>query len=278
MLDAGFSTRMQRSCGEAAVVMRQGVAKARLVDLRQAGSAKAMLPRCDGSAAEVVFLNTSGGLTGGDRLTYRLDLSAGCRVLATTQTAERCYATAGGAAEVGVQMTVGAGARLDWLPQETILFDSASLQRKTEIDLAVGAECLLSESITLGRQAMGETLHLVDLCDHRLIRRQSRPVWADSLRLTAAVLAEPQSAALLAGARALAVVVLVAQGAEDAATALRHLATGDGCTGAVSGWDGKCVVRLMAVDGWPLRQHLARILEKLRGGALPRVWQAGGMT
>lgn len=278
MLDASFSPQMQRSRGEAHVSLRAQGGQVRLVDLRQAGSAKAMLPRHAGDVAEVVFLNTSGGLTGGDRLEYRLNAGAGARVLATTQTAERCYCSAGGAAEVSVAMTVGAGGRIDWMPQETIVFEGAAMVRRTEMDLASGAEGLLAESIVLGRLAMGETLARVDLRDHRVIRRQGRPVWAETLALDDAVLVARAQAALLGHARAVAVVALVAQGAEDAVAVVRGLLGIDGCVGAVSGWDGKCVVRLMAADGWPLRRQMGKILQALSGRALPRVWQSGGMT
>lgn len=278
MLDANFTPLMQRSRGEAHVSLRAQGGRVRLVDLRQAGSAKAMLPHGSGDVAEVVFLNTSGGLTGGDRLEYRLDLGAGARVLATTQTAERCYRSSQGVADVRVVMTAAAGGRIDWMPQETIVFDGAAMLRRTEMDLAEGAEALLAESIVLGRQAMGETLARVDLRDQRMIRRQGRPVWAESLALQDAVLAARGSAAVLGQARAVAVVALVAQGAEDAVASVRGLLGMDGCAGAVSGWDGKCVVRLMAVDGWPLRRQMGRILQTLSGRGLPRVWQSGGMT
>lgn len=278
MLDASFSPLMQRSRGEAHVSLRAQGGRVRLVDLRQAGSAKAMLPHGSGDVAEVVFLNTSGGLTGGDRLEYRLDVGAGARVLATTQTAERCYCSAQGVAEVRVAMTAAAGGRIDWMPQETIVFDGAAMLRRTEMDLAEGAEALLAESIVLGRLAMGEALARVDLRDQRMIRRQGRPVWAESLALQDAVLAARGSAAVLGQARAVAVVALVAQGAEDAVASVRALLGMDGCAGAVSGWDGKCVVRLMAADGWPLRRQMGRILQALSGGGLPRVWQSGGMT
>ena len=71
-------------------------------------------------------------------------------------------------------------------------------------------------------------------------------------------------------------VCLVAQGAEDAVGPVRQVlgfAAQD--FGAASGWDGKCAVRLTAMDGWPLKQQLARVVRVLTGGTLPRVWQCG---
>jgi len=267
--------RLQRVTGRAEVTLLAAPGRAARLDrLAQAGSAKAFLPRVHAAAPEVVFLNTAGGLTGGDRLAYALGLGPGARAVATTQTAERAYGSTGGRARLEVDLDIGAGAALDWLPQETILFDGSALDRRTRADLRAGARLLMTESLVLGRQAMGERVTRLELDDWREVRREGRPVLIEPLRLTDAALGDRP--ALLAGARALATVALVAPGAEDATGAVRAAIDGlpDGVVAAASGWDGKCVVRLRAVDGWPLRRALARLLSVLRGGAaLPRVWQ-----
>ena len=67
---------LQRTRGIARVALSYGPGGTRIAGLRQEGSAKAMLPRTDAPDPEVVFLNTAGGLTGGDLLSYRLDLAA----------------------------------------------------------------------------------------------------------------------------------------------------------------------------------------------------------
>lgn len=262
---------MQRSQGAAFASFRCLDGRARLADLAQQGSAKAMLPRVSGNP-EVVFLNTSGGLTDGDFLSYRLELGAGCKVTATTQTAERVYASRGAQARAVVQMTVGAGGHLDWLPQETILFEASHLARDTQVDLAADASCLLAETVVLGRHAMGETLSDAKLTDARMVRRGGRAVWAETVRMDAAVLSDA-SAALLGQARGFAVIALIAQGAEDALQRLRAALTHPGCEAAASAWDGKCIARIVARDGWPLRQQIAMALAALRQGPLPRVWQ-----
>ena len=133
------ATPMQRSHGLLSPAFAVWMAVRGWWIWRKQGSAKAMLPRVSG-VPEVVFLNTSGGLTDGDALSYRLELGAGCRVTATTQTAERVYASRGAAARAKVQAQVGAGGHLDWLPQETILFESSHLARDTQIDLAPGCQ------------------------------------------------------------------------------------------------------------------------------------------
>ena len=84
----------ERSDGAAHVTLLPGPDGGRLDRLHQQGSAKAFL-HPGASGPEIVLLNTSGGLTGGDRLSYRLDLAEGCRATGTTQTAERAYRSTG---------------------------------------------------------------------------------------------------------------------------------------------------------------------------------------
>ena len=266
--------QMQRTRGRAAVALSATPGGARLKTLHQSGSAKAMLPKVHSAAPEVVFLNTAGGLTGGDRMHYALTLAAQAKATGTTQTAERAYASAGGHAALDVALTVGAGAQLDWLPQETILFENAHLRRETRIDMAADARVLMCEAVVLGRVAMGEVLHNARLFDRRVVTRGGQPALIEPVEITAATLTERDAVAGLNGARALATLALIAPGAEDALGPLRGALDGlAGVTAAATGWNGKCIARLMAADPAPLRRALARATETLRGGPLPRVWQ-----
>lgn len=261
---------MQRSHGSAAVVFDKKADKTRLVRLRQSGSAKVILPHV-GAIPEVVFLNTSGGLTGGDTLSFGLTLGAGVQAVATTQTAERAYCAAGGLAMVTVDLAVGAGGWLDWLPQETILFDASALSRRTIIDLDADAGCLALEAVVLGRPAMGEVIGRVLLRDTRIIRRDGVVVMREPLLIDAAAL--QAGSAVLGGAKAFASLIMVGRGAADMLDAARGVLDEPGVEAAASAWDGKLSVRMMAVGGWPLRQQIRRVLAVTRRVPLPRVWQ-----
>ncbi len=262
--------QMQRAQGEALVELAHRGGAVVLRRLRQEGSAKAILPD-PGPVPEVVFLNTSGGLTAGDRLRYELVLEGG-RAVATTQTAERAYRADGGAARMDAQFSVGPGGWLDWLPQETILFDGARLARRTVIDLGKAAGCLALEAVVLGRAAMGETVVRVAFRDWREIRRNGLPLSVEPLALDDAALAAGPAG--LAGARAFANIVMVADGLGDLLAPLRAVLEEPGVEAAASAFDGKLVVRMLAVDGWPLRRQIVRALAVMRAGrALPRVWQ-----
>lgn len=270
MPDGAFPLAVaQRSHGAA----RLGLSGGRITALAQAGSAKVFLPRAHTAVPEAVFLNTSGGLTGGDTLRFALDLGPHQHLTATTQTAERAYASISGAAQVEVTASLGEGAHLDWLPQETIVFQTAHLQRSTTVHLTGSATCLMLEMLVLGRHAMRETTTTAHLCDARRVNRDGVPVWADTLLLTPETLA-PARPALLGEARALAVLTLVGAQAQTALTRLRALPDVPGVQAAVSAFDGKCLLRAVARDAWPLRQYIQRALMALRPGqSLPRVWQ-----
>jgi len=267
MIAQTVQTAQQRSQGRALAGFALNAGRPALRQMRQEGSARLMvLP-----GPEVVFLNTSGGLTGGDRLSYALDVGPGCRATATTQTAERIYRSTEGAAAMTVEMTVGDGGHLDWLPQETILFDGSNARRRTRITLGAGASCLFGETVILGRPAMGETVRQAQFRDWRLVQQGTTPLHLEALALDPARLAS--GAAGLAGARAFATLVLIARDAADRLARLRPALTGFDTRAAASAMAGRLVVRLMAGDGWPLRRHLAHLLGLLRPAPLPRVWQ-----
>ena len=266
---AAKEVRHQRVAGRAAVSFGAG---ARLKGLAQAGSAKAMMPRMHGRAPEVVFLNTAGGLTGGDRLDYAVEIEDGVAV-ATTQTAERAYRSNGGTASVETRLVVGPGATLHWLPQELILFEGAALERRLDVELAEDATLIMLETLVLGRAAMGETVRHLHLRDRRKVSRAGRPVLIEGVHLDDADVARG-GAAGLDGAIAMASLSLLGSDAEDRLSAIRAVLPDDGpVRAAASAWDGRRTVRFLSSDAFLLRRAVARAVSTLTRLPLPRVWQ-----
>jgi len=262
--------QMQRVDGRAGAVIGAG---GRLKRLWQKGSAKAMLPRMHGRAPEVVFLNTAGGLTGGDRLDYTLEVEAGAAAVGTSQTAERAYRARDGVARVSTRLTLGTGARLHWLPQEVIVFEGAALDRRLQVEMAGDAELVLLETLVLGRAAMGERLAEIALTDRREVIRDGRVAMVEAIRLGPEDLTRP-GAAGLSGAVAVATLTLFAPDAGDRLDRLRAvLPAGGAVRAAASSWDGRIVARFAAAEAWPLRVAVARAVERVTEGPLPRVWQ-----
>src|SRR5262249_56012052 len=91
---------------------------------------------------EAVLINTTGGIAGGDWLECAVTARANASIAVTSQAAERVYRALDRPAHVATRLTAHAGARLAWLPQETIVFNSARIHRATEIELSSGAELL----------------------------------------------------------------------------------------------------------------------------------------
>ena len=206
--------RLQRARGRAEVAVSLRGGGIRLDRLYQEGCAKAILPRTHAPVPEVVLVNTAGGVTGGDRIDWRLAVGPGAALTATTQAAERIYRSAGGAARIETRIELGPGASLDWLPQETILFDAARLERRLEADLAEDASLTALEILVLGRGAMGETVATGLVSDQWRLRRGGRLVHAEALRAEGDLARATAGAATLGGARAIATLVHAAPDAE----------------------------------------------------------------
>ncbi len=249
-----------------------------LADLHQGGSARALFPaEAEGLAGGLagVLLNTAGGVTGGDRFDCQGAAGPGAYLTLSTQAAERVYrAQAGETATIATSLSLGPGARLDWLPQETILFDGAALDRSLTVDMAADAALLAVEPLILGRQAMGERVARAHFTDRWRIRRAGRLVWADALRLSGAVADTAARPALFGANRAAASLVCVAPDAADRLPAARALidAMPAGVEAGASARDGVLAVRLLARDGRALRAALTGFLTAFRGTPLPRVW------
>ncbi len=272
----------QRAFGRLRVAFGLRDERTVLAVLRQEGCLKARHPRPEpGGVPETVLLNTSGGITGGDDLALSVEARPGSRFVVTTQAAERFYraSAASPAATIRSDVTVGDGALLEWLPQETILFDRCRVDRSLTVSLAPGARFLGVESLIFGRQAMGETVQEITLMDRIIIRQGGRLRLHDATRLNGSVAMLMGRASTFADARAMATVVAVSPEAESFVDALRA-ALGAGrlpdhsLEAGVSAWNGLVLARLLAADSATLRRAVVAALGVLRGGAaLPRVWQ-----
>lgn len=265
---------LQRARGVGGVTSLQRDGTTRLATLYQEGCAKIRLPHTHSPAMEAVLINTAGGLTGDDHMQWSAAVAPGGRMVLTTQACERIYRSIGGPARVETSLAIGAGAHLDWLPQETILFAASHLDRRIEIDLADRASLTAVEAVLLGRDAMGEASLDARLRDRWRIRRAGRLVHAEATRLDGTT-AERDGLSLLAGQRAFAAIVHVASSDDQCAAAFARLRTilpADSRIAASANGE-RLVVRALARTGLALRRLIVPILSELSGaGALPRLW------
>ncbi len=170
-----------------------------------------------------VVVTTSGGLVGGDRLDIRIDVGERCRALITSQAAEKVYRSQDQECGVEVSLCVEDRAALEWLPQETILFESARLRRRTRLDLQGDGEAMVGEMLVFGRVARGEHLTQGLVHDRWEVRRDGSLIWADALHMEGDLTSPLDHPAGFHGARAYATVIYTGPHAED------HLETSRGC-------------------------------------------------
>lgn len=258
-----------RAIGQLQVSAKLRAGASVLSGLYQAGSLKAVFPRSETSALHCVSVNTAGGITGGDRFTTSAQALAGARLCMTTQAAERAYrAPAADYGTVRTDLKVAGQARLDWLPQETLLFEGCALDRKLRVDLEPDAEFLLCEPLVFGRAAMGETLQTARLKDRIEIWREGLPLYCDAFALGGDVSAHLSQTA--SGAGALATIVFVSPSAEALLPGAREIIGTAGGASLIKA--DLLAMRLLAADSFVLRQTLVPLLTRLSGGPLPRAW------
>lgn len=268
---SGYEMQHQRVDAAAAVSFKHDGLKTRLDRLYQQGSAKIRFPKHHAGAMEAVLINTAGGLTGGDRLSWDIGLARGCDVAITTQACEKSYKSSSGNAAVQTSIKLGADSKLHWLPQETILYDGSSLSRRFDVEIGAGAELLALECLVFGREAMGEQIDALFFHDRWRIRRQGKLVFADDLHAEGV----PGSLAGMGRNRAVASLLFVGPQDNEHLTAIvqrLRKACPSGSAG-FSAFDGKITGRVLARSSYELRQAIIPVLNCLRGESLPRVWR-----
>lgn len=263
-----------RATGTIALSVTAQAGITRRARVHEDGSLRVRFPNASPAALEAVIVNTGGGMTGGDRFGIEMTVGAGASLIAGTAAAEKIYRSSGADAEMDVRLTLEAGAKLAWLPQETILFDRARLSRRIDIELAEGASLIMAEAVVFGRAAMGEVMAQGHFTDRWRLRRAGRLVYADTARLDGAIAAQLARRAVANDGIAIAT-VLIAPGGDEQLAAVRGL--GDNLPGGflgevgISAWNGIAVARLCAKDGAALRHDLIAVLAAL-GTAVPRLW------
>ena len=268
--DAGL---LQRAEGTLHVSFRTRSGMTVLDTLHQAGCLKARFPRgTTPEWAEVVTVNSSGGIAAGDRLRSLVSIACGARATISAQAAERFYRArpGDGPAEIENRIVIAPGAAAEWLPQQAIFFDGAAVSRRLEVDLAADSQFLAVEMLVFGRALMGETVQQLRLRDLLRINRDSHPLLHDAIRIKGDAAALLYRRSVLGDMRGVGTLVYVAPDAEARLRMLRD-ALQDAEAGA-SSEDGLLVARIVAPSGAALRHTIEMALLALRGRPLPRVW------
>jgi urease accessory protein len=101
-------------------------------------------------------LHPPGGVVGGDRLQLAVTVESGAHALITTPASAKFYRSQGATAQQQQRLCVKDGAVLEYLPQDTILFDACQVSTTTRVDLTAAAKFAGWEILCQGRPASGE--------------------------------------------------------------------------------------------------------------------------
>ena len=126
-----------------------------------------------------VILHTAGGIVGGDRLQIDIELQSAARAVITTAAAGKIYGSNGKLATQTIVHNISADASLEWLPQETIIFDGAIFHQHLQVNLGTTATWLGWEINRFGRTASGEKFTSGEWKSATEVYRAGKPVWID---------------------------------------------------------------------------------------------------
>jgi urease accessory protein len=238
-----------------------------------------MFPRIGGAAAEeAVLINTAGGIAGGDRLKCGVTALASASIAVTSQAAEKVYRALNEPARITTELKASEGAKLAWLPQETIVFNGARLSRETEIELSSGAQLLALEWLVLGRAAHGEEIVGGHITDIWRVRRDGRLIWADSFRATDEMFSHLHRKALLSNCKAVGTLIYFGPYLDTRLEFVRGIAPSLECHCAATSVGGLIIVRFAAKVSSNLRLALRSFLQQfgqeLGAGPfrVPKMW------
>ncbi|RXH01443.1 urease accessory protein UreD [Bradyrhizobium zhanjiangense] len=238
--------------------------------LHESGSLRVRFPSPEGEGLSGVFVNTAGGVAGGDRFDIDMTAADAARLTLTTAAAEKVYRAQGKAAELNIALRVGAGAHLSWLPQETILFDRARVHRRFDIALDEAASLLLCEIVVFGRTAMGERMEQGEFVDRWRLSRGGRLVFAETVRLHGHI-GEKLARSAVAKSGAAIGTALIVPGDEALVERIREASESFAGEVGISAWNGFAMARFCAQDAARLRADMMAVLART-GAALPRLW------
>jgi urease accessory protein len=230
-----------------------------------------------GDVCHAIVIHPPGGIAGGDQLEIEIGLGTGAQALVTTPGAGKWYRSAGAEASQRLRFGVQDGATLEWLPQETIVFDSAKAHMDTHVTLAPTATFLGWEIMCLGRTASAETFRQGRLRLGTRIDRDDQPVWfergmlqggSNKLESVAALAGKPVFGTFLAASPHVSVDLLAMCRQVDAANA----------EGGVTLLPQLIVARYLGDSAQAARSYFTRLWQILRPALVgrpavtPRIW------
>ena len=273
--DSVSDDQLQRSRGAARLAFANRDNRNSIVERYASAPVRILTPSVQGGIPEAVLANTSGGIAGGDTSHIDILVAQNAQALVTGQAAEKIYRSIDMPASIRTVIKIEDGSTLEYLPQESILFDGAKLNRAVNISLGARSCLLLSEMFVLGRWAMNEDFTRGIFLDRWSIDVAGQPIWREGLRIEGG-LSSLSSSLGFANARALATIFYAGANAAEILGLARDVI---GPMGGATIVRGMLVVRMLGNEAGMLKQQLSEIISIIRAAALgrpaevPRVWR-----
>ncbi len=273
--DSVSDDQLQRSHGAARLAFANRNNRNSIVERYASAPVRILTPSIQGGIPEAVLANTSGGIAGGDTSHVDILVAQNAQALVTGQAAEKIYRSIDMPASIRTVIKIEDGSTLEYLPQESILFDGAKLNRAVNISLGARSCLLLSEMFVLGRWAMNEDFTRGIFLDRWSIDVAGQPIWREGLRVEGG-LSSLSSSLGFANARALATIFYAGANAAEVLGLARDVI---GPMGGATIVRGMLVVRMLGNEAGMLKQQLGEIISIIRAAALgrpaevPRVWR-----
>jgi len=273
--DSVSDDQLQRSHGAARLAFANRNNRNSIVERYASAPVRILTPSIQGGIPEAVLANTSGGIAGGDTSHIDILVAQNAQALVTGQAAEKIYRSIDMPASIRTVIKIEDGSTLEYLPQESILFDGAKLNRAVNISLGARSCLLLSEMFVLGRWAMNEDFTRGIFLDRWSIDVAGQPIWREGLRIEGG-LSSLSSSLGFANARALATIFYAGANAAEVLGLARDVI---GPMGGATIVRGMLVVRMLGNEAGMLKQQLSEIISIIRAAALgrpaevPRVWR-----
>ena len=273
--DSVSDDQLQRSHGAARLAFANRDNRNSIVERYASAPVRILTPSVQEGIPEAVLANTSGGIAGGDTSHVDILVAQNAQALVTGQAAEKIYRSIDMPASIRTVIKIEDGSTLEYLPQESILFDGAKLNRAVNISLGARSCLLLSEMFVLGRWAMNEDFTRGIFLDRWSIDVAGQPIWREGLRVEGG-LSSLSSSLGFANARALATIFYAGANAAEVLGLARDVI---GPMGGATIVRGMLVVRMLGNEAGMLKQQLGEIISIIRAAALgrpaevPRVWR-----
>ncbi|HTW52116.1 MAG TPA: urease accessory protein UreD [Stellaceae bacterium] len=254
----------------------------RLAHLYEKNPLRVLFPTpADDDLPTAVLVTTSGGFVAGDRIDIAVTVSTEAAAHITGSAAEKIYRSTGPTTAIDQRLNVEAGAWLEFLPPETIVFDRAKLRRTTRVDLRGDGGFLGGGIIVFGRIAMGERFSDGLLHEGWEVWRDGALVWGDALHVADDAAAVVDNPACFAGAEACGTLIFAPRDGEPRrfikAARQAHGASVEGLRAGVTAVNGLLIARWLG-EAMKLRRAYAELACHLRAAAmglppvLPRLW------